>query len=99
MAPEKPITSLLDKYGKKQIQSIVGTFLFYGRAVEPTVLTALNDMTTMQSRPTITTLQQSTMLLDYLATYPNAKLRSYAGNMQLHIESDAAYLVLPGAKS
>ena len=39
------------------------------------------------------------MLLDYLATYPNAKLRFYAGTMQLHIESDAAYLVLLGAKS
>ena len=39
------------------------------------------------------------MLLDYLATHPNAKLRYYAGNIQLYVESDAAYLVLPGAKS
>ena len=99
MATQEPKTTLLDKDGKTRIQSIVGTFLFYGRAVEPTVLTALNDMATMQSKPTINTFKQSTMLLDYLATYPNAKLRFYAGNMQLHIESDAVYLVLPGAKS
>ena len=39
------------------------------------------------------------MLLDYQATYPQAKLRFYSGNMKLHIESDAAYLVLPGVKS
>ena len=35
----------------------------------------------------------------YLHTYPNTKLRFYAGDMQLHIESDAAYLVIPGARS
>eukprot|EP00957_Ditylum_brightwellii_P026903 2033719-Ditylum_brightwellii.AAC.1 len=31
--------------------------------------------------------------------YPNAVLRFFAGNMQLHIDSDAAYLVVNGAKS
>ena len=36
--------------------------------------------------------------MDYFHTFPNAKLRFYAGDMQLHIESDAAYLVLPGAR-
>ena len=39
------------------------------------------------------------MLLDYMCTYPTAILRYYAGDMQLHIESDEAYLVLPGAPS
>ena len=39
------------------------------------------------------------MLLYYLATYPGAKLRYYTGNMQLHVESDAEYQDLPGAKS
>ena len=90
---------VLDKKEQRRLQSIVGTFLYYGRAVDPTVLTALNDIATMQAKPTLSTLQQSNMLLDYLATYPDAKIRFYAGNMQLHLESDAAYLVLPGAKS
>ncbi len=39
------------------------------------------------------------MLLDYLNTYPNAKVRFYASNMKLHIDSDAAHLVAPQAKS
>lgn len=39
------------------------------------------------------------MLLDYMYTYPTVTLRYYAGDMQLQIESDAAYLVLPGARS
>ena len=38
-------------------------------------------------------------LLDYAATYPNPKLRFYASDMILHVDSDAAYLVLPNAKS
>eukprot|EP00957_Ditylum_brightwellii_P054319 4115155-Ditylum_brightwellii.AAC.1 len=37
--------------------------------------------------------------MGYFHTYPNARLRFFAGNMQLHIDSDAAYLVMPGAKS
>ena len=37
--------------------------------------------------------------MDFLHTHPNAKLRFFAGNMQLAVDSDAAYLVLPGAKS
>eukprot|EP00957_Ditylum_brightwellii_P043116 3266582-Ditylum_brightwellii.AAC.1 len=39
------------------------------------------------------------MLLDYMRMYPNAKLPFYAGNMQLSVDSDAAYLVLPGTKN
>ena len=34
-----------------------------------------------------------------MATYPNARMRYVAGTMQLMVDSDAAYLVLPGAKS
>eukprot|EP00957_Ditylum_brightwellii_P112875 8606296-Ditylum_brightwellii.AAC.1 len=37
--------------------------------------------------------------MDYLATYPNAVLCFFAGNMQLHVDSNAAYLVVNGAKS
>ena len=39
------------------------------------------------------------MLLDYCATYPNAKIRYHASDMVLHVDTDAAYLVLPNARS
>ena len=39
------------------------------------------------------------MLMDYMATYPNTKIRYLAGTMQLRVDSDAAYLVMPEAKS
>ena len=39
------------------------------------------------------------MLLDYAATHPHAKLRFTASDMVLHIDTDAAFLVQPQAKS
>ena len=39
------------------------------------------------------------MLLDYMAAYPNVRMCFVAGTMQLLVESDAAYLVLPNVKS
>ena len=98
-APEPDKTELLDSKGQRLIQSIVGTFLYYGRAIDPTILPALNEISTQQSRPTKKTLAKTNMLLDYMATYPNARMRFLAGTMQLLVESDAAYLVLPNAKS
>ena len=38
-------------------------------------------------------------LLDYVATYPNSILRFYASDIILTGGSDAAYLVLPKARS
>lgn len=37
--------------------------------------------------------------MDYLHTYPDAYLRYYASDMILHVNSDAAYLVVPKARS
>ena len=37
--------------------------------------------------------------LDFAATYPNAVIRYHASKMVLHIYSDAAYLVMPEARS
>ena len=53
----------------------------------------------VQSNPTESTNNKIKMLLDYLATYPNAKIRYHASDMALHVDSDAAYLVLPKARS
>ena len=39
------------------------------------------------------------MLMDYLADHPNAVLRYRASDMILQLEADAAYLVLPKARS
>lgn len=39
------------------------------------------------------------MLMNYLDTHPNATLRFHKSDMQLHIDTDAAYLVAPESKT
>jgi hypothetical protein len=90
---------LLDKKGTQRVQSVSGTFLYYARAVDPTILPALNEISNSQAKPTVATGEACDLLLDYLATYPNATIRYYASDMVLSIVADAAYLVLPNARS
>jgi hypothetical protein len=90
---------LLSKKDTQRVQSISGTFLYYAHAVDPTILPALNEISNNQAQPTIVTGKACDLLLDYLAIYPNAVIQYYASNMILHIVADAAYLVLPKARS
>ena len=63
------------------------------------MLTSLNDIGTSQAKPTKYTKEECQQLMDYAATYPNTVVRYYASGMILFVDSDAAYLVLPNAKS
>jgi hypothetical protein len=89
----------LDKAKTLYVQSCVGSFLYYARAVDATMLPAINEISASQARPTENTLLACRMLMDYAATYPLAIIRYHASDMVLHIDSDAAYLVLPNARS
>jgi hypothetical protein len=99
---QKPIeptgAKLLEATGTKRVQSVNGTVMYYGRAVDPCTLVALNKSSTEQAKLMTTTRNKADMLMDYLHTYPNAVICFYASNMILKICSDAAYLVLPKAK-
>lgn len=75
------------------------TFLFYGCAVDPNMLVALNKIASEQSKSTQKTVDVCKMNMDYAHTYPDAKVRYHKSDMILHCESDAAYLVLPNARS
>ena len=44
-------------------------------------------------------MKKSQQLLDYAFTYQNDFLCYYASDMQLHVDSDAAFLVLPKSHS
>jgi hypothetical protein len=81
---------LLDKQGNNRIQSISGTFLYYGRACNPCILPDLNEIASEQAKPTTDTIPKTDMLMDYLHTYPNAVIRYHASGMILKITSDAA---------
>ena len=71
-----------------RIQQIVGTLLYYARAVECTMLPDLNSIADQQAHPTQNTEAAITHLLDYAATNPTAVVKFIASDMVLHIESD-----------
>ena len=99
MAPDPNSSELLDQNGIKFIQTVVGIFIYYARALDPTMLRALNEIFCIQARPTKDTMAKAKWFLYYAATYPNAIIRYHASKMVLHIESDSAYLVMPEARS
>ena len=76
----------------KHLQQIVGTFLFYSRAVDPTMLTALSIIATEQTQGTHTTKAKAEHFLTYAASHPNATIKFYKSDMILKIHSDASYL-------
>jgi len=89
----------LNKDEQHKIQQIVGSLLYYGRAVDPTILVALGSIASQQNKPTETTAAAVTKLLNYVATHPNAVIRYHRSDMILHVHSDASYLSEPQARS
>jgi hypothetical protein len=82
----------LSKDSIQRIQQIVGTLLYYGRAVDSTLLVALSSLASRQSHATALTNRDIKQLLDYCSTHPDAILQYSASNMVLRIHSDAGYL-------
>ena len=65
----------LDKKDTKRIQSIVGSFLHYIRALDYTLLLSMNKVSAIQAHPTEYTKEECQQILDYIATYPNIFIR------------------------
>ena len=63
------------------------------------MLRALNEISRVQARPTKYITEKAKWFLDYAAAYPNTIIRYHASKMVLHIDSDAAYLFMPEARS
>ncbi|MBJ7369555.1 MAG: Ty1/Copia family ribonuclease HI, partial [Ilumatobacteraceae bacterium] len=83
---------LLDKVGQKYVQAVTGTLLYYSRAVDPTMLVALNAIATQQAAPTQRTMARVKQLLDYCASQEEAVLTYHSSDMILAVHSDAGYL-------
>ena len=73
--------------------------MYYSRAVYTTMLPALNEISTQQSKPTAHTINKWNPFLYYVATYPNAIIWYHTSDMIQHVDTDAAYLVLPKSRS
>ena len=70
-ARQEDTTPLLLPKDIKYIQVVVGTFLYYARALDNTMLTALNDIGSQQALPTEKVKGKVQQLLDYANTYQN----------------------------
>jgi len=89
----------LNAADQKCVQEIIGVLLYYARAVDSTMLTALGTIAREQAKGTHATMKALTQLLNYAATHPDATVRFIASDMILWTDSDASYLSAPKARS
>ena len=98
-APDADESPNVDAANKTRILEVLGTLLFYARAVDSTMLTAIGELATEQSQATKTTMTKLSQLLNYCASYPDATVRFSASDMLLAVESDASYLSVAKGRS
>ena len=65
-------TNSMTRVQAKTLQHVCGTFLYYARAVDCTMLRVLNDLTTRVKDGTQKTVEALNHFLDYCATHPEA---------------------------
>jgi hypothetical protein len=83
----------------KRMQDIVRKLLFYGRAVDPTILPAISSIASQQAQGTEAVANACHQLLDYVATHPNADICYLTSNMILAVHTNASYLSKHNARS
>jgi hypothetical protein len=92
-------SSLATEADKKLLQSVVGTLLYYSKAVDPSICTAVHQLGSIQAKPTQNDMAAMERLLQYVSRHPNNGIRYYASDMKLQLMSDASYLSRPKARS
>jgi hypothetical protein len=98
--PQQEDNSLpLDAKGNNRLQQIIGTFLFFARAVDNKMLVELGTMAAAQTHGTTNTMDAAITLLNYAATHPDAAATLRKTDMILYIHNDAPYLSEPKARS
>jgi hypothetical protein len=88
---------------KKSIQEVInvflyGVFLYYGCAIDPTMLTVLSMIASAQAEPMEDTMMRCNQFLDYAATHQDAIITYNKSDMALVVHSDAYYLSKPKAR-
>jgi hypothetical protein len=81
----------LNKEETKYVQKVAGTLLYYGQAVDNSILPALSAIATKQAKPTEKTMGVIKQLLDYCATQEEAIILYKASKMIFAIHSNAGY--------
>jgi hypothetical protein len=92
LTPEADTSELLDEHRKRRIQEIVGSLLYYARAVGNKLLVAISAIAARQAYATVATEQAVHLLLDYVATYPADGIVYRSSDMILCAHVDAGFL-------
>jgi hypothetical protein len=82
-----------------ELQIVIGTLLYYARTVDPSVLTAVHELGSVQSKPTLNDMKKMDRLLQYVSSHQHYGLRFHASTMQLQVQSDASFLSRTKARS
>jgi len=99
LTPVLDTSPAISSADKLRLQEVLGTLLYYARALDVTILTAISELSTEMATGTVKTMSKLSQLLDYLSTNPEAIIQYYPSSMQLAIESDASYLSVSKARS
>ena len=73
----------LDAAGVLRVQRIVGSILYYARALDAPLLPALTEIGSNQAKATEENLAATKKLLDFVATFPDACIQYIASDMCL----------------
>ena len=80
----------LNDNDKEFFQQVLGSFLYYARAIDLAILHALSVISSEQYKPRERTMKRVQQLLDYLHTNPNSVIWFRSSDMILNIHSDAS---------
>jgi hypothetical protein len=92
ITPDPNSLELLDASRKCRVQEIMGSLLYYARAVNNKLLIALSAIAARQAKATVATEQVVDLLLNYFATYPNDSIVYQASDMILCAHADESFL-------
>ena len=82
-----------------ELQEIVGSVLYYSRAIDATMLPTVGALSSDQATPTQQLELQANRLLSYCKSYPDNKLVFKKSGMVQIIQSDFSYLTRSHARS
>ena len=95
---EDDASALLSNEEKNFVQQVTGTFIFYARAVDNTMLVVLSAIASKQAAPPQETMEKVNLFLDYVTTHPDTVLTFKKSYMVLVVHSVASSLTEPKAR-
>jgi hypothetical protein len=96
---KKDNSPLLSPTQRMEIQAIVGTLLYYARAVDPSLLPIANEIASQQANPTQKVMTAANRALSYASARRDNCITYYACDMHLFLHVDASYLSRSHARS